>query len=203
MRGRSLVLALALALSCATNPDPRRMSIKTAQTNSRGSWITVRTKAGLQVAGELIAVDVNYVHILAPMDGGVPRLVYTATPDIAVAELYRYTPDGGFVAWGGLGAVSAFSHGFWIVISGPIWLITMGITAAVESRHVIDRYPDDVTLPEIAQWARFPQGMPANVDEQTLLFGRQPEPPPFQPPPPPPPISPIPMPLVDAGVDAP
>lgn len=67
------------------------------------------------------------------------------------------------------------------MISAPIWLITTAITASVQARAPLLRYPDD-GWDKLAIWARFPQGTPPGVYAGDLVQQRRPPAPPAVPP---------------------
>jgi len=157
MPARNLVLVLALA-ACAINPDPRTRPIELVARDGHGGWIVVTDRQGAEIAGELIAIDPGAVRVL-----GTTGLVSVARSDVASARLWAWDAEHGRVGvWGGLGTLSTISHGFFLVISAPIWLVTTAVTAAVATHAPIVSYPDD-GWDKLAIWARFPQGMPAGV----------------------------------------
>jgi hypothetical protein len=189
MPARSLVLVLALA-ACATNPDPRIRPIELVVLDGHGGWIVVTDRHGAEIAGELIAIDPGAVRVL-----GATGLVSVARSDVASARLWAWEGEHGRVGvWGGLGTLSTISHGYFLLISAPIWLITTGITTAVETYAPIVSYPGD-GWDKLAIWARFPQGMPPGVYAGDLVQQhRAPAPPAAAPAPSPPAVAPAPPP---------
>ena len=169
-------------------------SLVQMQQGGWGGWIVVTTADGLVAEGELISVEPTELRVL-DWRAGLPAVHLRRLPFavIATADLYTYGSEGGFGAWGALGALSTVSHGFWLVFSAPIWLITSGIAAAIESGHVAHRYPGE-GWSVFAQWARFPQGMPPQLTDQDLVQQlRQPAPVPV----------PVPVPAPPAPAPAP
>ncbi len=196
MRTRELVAAFAiaaLATACVENPDPRKPTIEKMTTEGVGGWVVVTSRAGWQVSGELISVTREYMHILRVGQPGA-ALVYLRTADVARAQVYQYESEGGLGAMGLLGTLSTISHGFFLILTAPVWLITTAVAVGAESSHIEMDYPEDESLEELSHWARFPQGIPASVDEEALLVPRAnrrppvivPVPNPTQPPAPPP-----------------
>jgi hypothetical protein len=180
MRVRKLVaIVVALALgACLTNPDPRKPSVEMMQKRSFGGWIVVVQRDGGMHAGELISVDSGVVRVLGPRGMSVVPM-----PVIASASLYQYEYEGGLGAWGLLGGLSTISHGFILILSFPIWMISTGVTAGAESRHIRMEYPDR-SWAALGKWARFPQGMPMGMDPRALVTPRAAMPAPVAPPPP-------------------
>jgi hypothetical protein len=167
---RILSLALVVVVACATNPDPRRRTVQAVERTGYGGWIVVTMRDGEKAEGELIAADPSYVHVLAfPMTG--PRLVAVATLSITDAEVFAHESEGGFGVWGLIGALSTISHGYFAVISFPVWVLAAGLASVFESRTVISNL-GDAGIAGLAKWARFPQGIPAGLDERALLTPR-------------------------------
>lgn len=174
MRTRELVIAaalVALGTACVENPDPRRPTLVKMQTEGVGGWVVVTARDGTQVRGELISVTREYVHVLRVGQPGA-ALVYLRTSDIGRAKVYTYESEGGIGVMGLLGTLSTASHGFWLIFTAPIWILASSIAAAAESNHVELDYPEDDSLEELSHWARFPQGIPPNVDEEAILVPR-------------------------------
>ncbi|CAN5918161.1 hypothetical protein BH11MYX3_BH11MYX3_09550 [soil metagenome] len=168
MRARDLMLIAALC-GCVSNPDPRQPSIQKMEREGLGGYIVVTTRQGEIVQGELISVESQVVRVLRL--GRQQSLVIVPLTDVRTAELYHYESEGGLGVWAALGTLSTISHGFFLVLSAPAWILTGSLAAGIESRHVINEYPDD-DWPVFAKWARFPQGMPLGLDEEALLRPR-------------------------------
>lgn len=124
-----------------------------------GFTVRVRAAAGApEVEGELlatgpgglwIATDAGVVNVAAA-PGAPPReLVVTVGAD----------QSAGLAAVTVLGSASTVTHGFFLVLSLPIWIATGTVTAVRSARGAYaDGAADD---PELAAYARFPQGLPA------------------------------------------
>lgn len=157
MPTRSLVVLLAVA-ACATNPDPRTRPVDLVVRDGYGGWIVVTARQGAEVSGELIAIDPDAVRVLGPTG-----LISIARSDVASARLWAWDGEHARVAvWGTLGTISTISHGFFLVFSAPVWILTTTITTVVETHAPIVSYPDD-GWDKLAIWARFPQGTPPGV----------------------------------------
>jgi hypothetical protein len=184
-----VILFVTAAAACASNPDPRARSIRAVAHDGHGGWIKVTTKQGPAISGELISVDASGLHILTGPQQSV--LVFLPKTKIESAKLWAWeTQPGGLALWGLAGTVSTISHGFFLIFSAPIWIVTTTITASVESRASQLEYPDD-GWDKFSIWARFPQGMPPGVTGSDLVRqNRSPPGPPAQPGPPAPPAPP-------------
>jgi hypothetical protein len=92
--------------------------------------------------------------------------------DIPAAEIKRtrlelYDENKIVGLWAALGTLFTLSHGFYLVLSAPIWVIS-GISGAVgESRSGIVEI-EGSSPEEFRKYARFPQGLPAGIDLRLL-----------------------------------
>jgi hypothetical protein len=145
---------------------------------ARGAWLEVEgellaaTPAMLYVRVERLSVDDDTLEeSTRPIRRsagkiGKPGSRRIPAGDIARVRLEKYrTSKLGLGIWGSLGALSSFSHGFFAVASLPVWLLTDGVTSAVESRHAFQDIDAGVGLEALAPWARFPQGVVPGLDE--------------------------------------
>lgn len=170
--------ALAGAAGCASSSAPYHWlpEAELAQQEAFGGWIEVRTRDGVapeRVDGELIVVTADSLHILTTTG-----LASIARGDIKRAVLSGYNADSGALAgWTALGTVSTLSHGFGLIFSAPVWVITgIGSSASV-SRAAQVVYPKyrGATGPQLQQrwdtlrpFARFPGGWPSGLDRASL-----------------------------------
>jgi hypothetical protein len=172
MRTRSLVAVIAAAallgpVGCVHNPDPRELTLDQVVSSGLGGWIVVHTTQG-DLRGELIAMTPADLTMLARTPE--PRLTTVPRVEVTRAELYPYHSEAGaFGMWGAIGALSTISHGFGLILSAPVWLLTTAISGRIESGHANVSYPDD-DWANLRPWARFPQGLPPDVGEEELLF---------------------------------
>ncbi|MBL0214453.1 MAG: hypothetical protein IPQ07_11255 [Myxococcales bacterium] len=172
MRARELVMfaALAGAIGCVDNPDPRHPTIQKMEREGFGAFIVITTQAGQEISGELISVESNVIRVLrfGPVRGA---LTWVATTDVRSAQLFRYESESGLGPWALLGTLSTITHGFFLILSAPVWILTGSLAAGAESRHVVMEFPES-SWSEIGDWARFPQGMPPGLDEHDLTWPR-------------------------------
>jgi hypothetical protein len=131
-----------------------------------GAFITITTLSGQELSGELISVERSVIRVLR-FGAGTGALTWVASTDVKSADVYEYEAEGGYGGWALLGVLSTISHGFFLIFSAPIWIISGSIAASGESRHVVLSYPEH-GWGEIVMWARFPQGLPPGVDEESL-----------------------------------
>ncbi len=167
---------------CAGTGAPRGWLPNAAATQeeAHGAWISIRHRSegdAVRTEGEFIAVGDDTVFVLVT-DGAAGSLVaIPRSPDLT-AKLGTYNPaTGGIVAWTLLGTVSTVSHGFNLILSAPVWIITGTVVTNKQARTAIERYPGDNpwdAWDELRVFARFPQGLPESVD-RALLEPRLPE----------------------------
>ena len=158
----------SLAAGCAANPAPKDWLPKPVEAThlARGGWIAIRDPMAAKVPsfeGELIAVDENAFHVLTAKGFvSVPRAsVHTAT-------LAGYkTGASALAAWTGAGAATTPSHGAYLVFTLPLWLISGGLAAGSESRVSLVEFPKQ-PMAAFALYARFPQGLPPDLDPSSL-----------------------------------
>ena len=114
--------------------------------------LTART-----LVGELLAVDED--HLWLSVEG---RVIPVLRPDVKRVSIELY-PSGvaHTAAWAGLGAGSTLTHGLLLIFSAPIWFAVGGgtVNAAAVSN---DEEVALLDLDKLHQFARYPQGMPAD-----------------------------------------
>ena len=137
-----------------------------AQHESYGGWISVSSHTGdlkRIVHGELIAIHPNQVFILT-----VQELTSISTNSIYDMKLTAYNAQHGQLAgWTGLGILSTISHGVFLIFSAPFWIIGGSCTTGIRSHEPQITYPAK-SLEAFRAYARFPQGLPKDIDRQSL-----------------------------------
>lgn len=177
---RILILALAsaaLANGCASNPAPHGFLSEAGQEvyDARGAWIEldlVSSVSGLaEVGGELLATDTDSVHVLVPVtrDSQRGRVLSFEWAQVGHWRARAYDPGTGtYSAMMLAGTVSTLSHGLFLVISAPVWLIVGSAITGGESRRA--DYDEAYSQSNLRPWARFPQGLPADLDVEGLTL---------------------------------
>ena len=173
MIGRALLL-LTLAACSAQHPLDRDVAFGGAPVTAgsveevpvKGFEATVFPRAGSkpvrQVTGELLAADASGVD-LREYDESTTN-VHVAADDIDYVEIVlvdRKIYSMILAVWGVGGTVSTLSHGFFLLFSAPSWAavtvptsISAGWPSVTEARVG--------NLARLAQYARFPQGLPGS-----------------------------------------
>lgn len=162
-----------LAAACASNPAPAGYlpRAEEAQTDVHGGWIELelRTADGhWLVVGELIALGPDSVWVLTP-DGG----TIVARADVVRGRLGGWDSQSGDVSrLAALGAMSTISHGYYLALTMPLWIVVGSIASHSQSRAPLIDLPDGWA--DLAPFARFPQGLPPGVELGSLRPKRLP-----------------------------
>lgn len=170
----AITAACFLAAGCATNPAPRGwlLPADSAQRDPYGAWMVVTYGANSggparRAAGELLAVDPDTVFLLSPGDTliAVPR-DRVLRGRLAYYDAQIWAPS----LWTAVGTMSTLSHGFVLLVSAPVWIVTgTAATASQSHRPIIDvRRNDGTEWRVVGRYARFPLGMPVGVDRRGL-----------------------------------
>jgi len=162
------LLALCSACFRTTAPDGWLPTPQQAQTDGYGGWIRVEYQAGSELEGELLSATADTIHMLSD------RWIAVPLSQVKQATLTGYDVRiQRLELWGVLGAVSAFSHGFFVLITGPTWIVasTAGAANASVAPRTMSTSPTALNM-----YARFPQGLPSDIDRTTI----RPKPPVFR-----------------------
>jgi hypothetical protein len=113
------------------------------------------------VEGELLAVEPRGVWVLPKDATTTLGRVFIPASEITNVRIDVYpTQPWSYVGYAVLGTLSTISHGFFLIFTGPTWLLT-GISTAIgegASGHIDVPRPEDHVY--LYQFARFPAGMP-------------------------------------------
>ncbi|MFZ0452123.1 MAG: hypothetical protein WCE54_13510 [Ignavibacteriaceae bacterium] len=166
------VFATAIIIpGCAHSYAPRNWLPDTdhIQTEAFGGWLSIEYniegKETIKVKGEYITSDTVNVYILDDSLFIIPKIKITdAILEIDDKNTSQYS------GWTTLGTISTLSHGLLLVFTFPTWLATGIIASSGESFR--DRYsesdPANEYWDQIIKFARFPQGLPENINPKAL-----------------------------------
>lgn len=159
MRARSAALLLAALAGCATPSAPAGWLPKAENLGKshRGAWVEIEyrgEKGDRVLGGELLAVSKNDVWILVRGE-----IVELASEAVDGGRVHVHEPLSGapLAAWAVLGGLSTISHGFFLVLTVPLW--TLGGTASALAQQYSGSYRFRHPK-EVSAFARFPQGLP-------------------------------------------
>jgi hypothetical protein len=151
-----------IAWGCASTNAPDRWlpEPENVPLDAYGSWMRVRSDSG-QVLGELIAFAHDTVFVADSVLHAIPSGI------IKTARLVKYDEAGLIGAAVPLGFLSTVSNGWYLVFTGPLWLIGGTIAAIARALDPIIDYPGE-PLAAFRAYARFPQGLPTGIDRSSV-----------------------------------
>ncbi len=170
-----LVAAIAIFSGCASVQAPSGYLPGASETqwDVYGGWITVAysDSGTINTAdGEFIGFQDSVVYVLTKSEP-----VSIRCEDVRSASFDIYSKKTWlFAGWTLLGSVSVLSHGYYAVLSLPLWLLT-GIPSTI-SESLDGRYAENTPTiywwQSISKFSRFPQGIPKQVDLRELKLKR-------------------------------
>jgi len=161
-------MAIAGLAGCAVNPAPRHAlpDDKGAMHDAYGAYIVAEGDSNLVVQGELIAASEDSLWVLH-QDGlrAMSRVgLRRATAALYIAPLTSYT------TWVTLGTIATISNGAFLLFTAPMWLIGGSVTMHVLSQQPLYKWQPRQSLAELAPYARYPAGIPQNLDRAQLTL---------------------------------
>ncbi|MEJ2501978.1 MAG: hypothetical protein P8177_01485, partial [Gemmatimonadota bacterium] len=141
--------------------------------DARGGWATVRHQVDGAVRtdrGELLAADADGLWLMLDRAA-------TAIPagTITFAEVTGYdSRPGDVVTVSAIGILATVSNGMFLIFTAPGWILTGTIASRVQDR-ASGISTVDGSLRSLSLYARFPQGMPPDLDPATLRPARAPD----------------------------
>ncbi len=166
------ILPAAFALRCASARAPRGWlpDAKQAQQETYGAWIWVeysRGSAKETAEGELIAVKPDSIFILTQAFAQ-DTLVAIAESEIELGRLTAYDAKDRLLAgWTAVGSLTTLSHGFGLLATLPLWVVSGSIATVAQSFAPIEELPVE-SWDDLKKYARFPQGLAEGLDRRTL-----------------------------------
>lgn len=163
-----ILVLLSLGCSSAPTPDGYLEHPDDVAGSPYGGWIQIlpEQEHASDTVGELIAVDNDSLYVLTII--GLHRV---AVDDVRDAKLYWFAPDSELMGlWMAMGTLSTISHGYFLSLTAPAWLLIGGASVHANEQGGRIRYPSAHSLRELSMYARFPQGMPSNLDRERLAY---------------------------------
>lgn len=136
----------------------------------KGMYFETVLESNNQIIGEIIEVKTDEIKILpVPSTGGVISISKKTikTADIIISLTSDNPKKIGVLAT--ISTISTGAHGFWMVLTFPINLTTSVYMAqdAAKGTYRIN-YPNNIQWIELSRFARFPQGIPENIDLNSI-----------------------------------
>jgi hypothetical protein len=156
----AIIGCIVLLMSSCASRKAYLPDAETANTNAYGSFIKVkRYSTYTNVKGELIALDSSSIIV---MDEKLDQCVRIPIEDIFEFKL-RYANSrqyGWSIPFAG---ILPFMHGFYSLLTIPTHLIvTIIVTSSGNRAYTYNSRV--ISYKELVMFARFPQGLPPNVD---------------------------------------
>jgi hypothetical protein len=148
----------AISISSCTSPRYLPSSDK-IDVNEYGSYIKIIHKTASNIDGELIAIDSNKIVVLTEET---KKCVTVPITDVQSFKL-RYAKPKHYGWTIPVYTLATIGHGLFLIFTAPINLIvTISVTASGE---IAFKYSDkNMTYDKLKMFARFPQGIPTNID---------------------------------------
>jgi hypothetical protein len=167
-RPGALLFAAFLAAGCAAvSPAPRPWQVTEtrAPLNPYGAWANVSLRRGRVIAGELLAVQEGNLFV-----GSAEGLRRVPIECIGTLRLAVFEADFGLPgAVSILGLLSSLSHGYLLVLSAPVWLITAGVATHSASSRGYETFGGARKIEEARTFARFPASLPPGYLERAPI----------------------------------
>ena len=170
----------AALLACARSAEhiPHNWLPKAEEAGQEafGAWVRVEAWNDEETAmeGELLAVGEDSLYVVDSFES-----VAIPVTEVGRIILHGYDANAsGIAGWAVLGTLGTISHGWYLVLTGPVWIVG-GIMASYQaSRAGRQQHTTEQSWPTVAAWmrpyARFPAGMPPELDRNTLVIKRPP-----------------------------
>jgi hypothetical protein len=155
------ILILLSVCSCASLPNlPAANEVGLYQ---NGAFIILENKSSKNFSGELIAVEAGEILFLEQGQTGISAL---RKEEVKKFKVYNVKPR--HYGWTiPAGIVASISHGIFSVFSLPLTLlITIPVTIGGENFLTLNQR--NSAFEDLSMYARFPQGIPANVKRQDI-----------------------------------
>jgi hypothetical protein len=163
MKTKIIIIGLITILfgSC-TSPRYLPSSDK-IDVNEYGSYISITQRTASNIDGELIAIDSSKIVVLAEET---TKCVTVPITDVQRFKL-RYAKPKHYGWTIPVYTLATIGHGLLLIFTAPINLIvTISVTASGESAF---KYSDkNMTYDKLKMFARFPQGIPTNIDLESI-----------------------------------
>ena len=150
------LMICVLACSCATSkylPSPENIP-----QNPYGSYIQIECKNKVNLAGELIAVEKDRLVLLGETT---KKCISVEKNDILMFSV-KYAQNRHYGIFIPLFTLVSLSHGYIALATLPINLVTtISVASTGEKAYVYQSA--NTTYQELKMFARFPQGIPADI----------------------------------------
>lgn len=167
MKTKLLLVGFILAIigfSCST-PTYLPKS-KNVHVNQYGSYIKIKQKEGNKIKGELLSIDSAQLIVLTDIDKNTKKALVIPIDKVSHFKVKYARPL--HYGWTiPLYTLSTILHGYFMVLTTPVNLfVTVFVTVSGENAFL---YTDkEMTYEKLKMFARYPQGIPPNIDIITI-----------------------------------
>jgi hypothetical protein len=153
---------LAIIISSCTSPRYLPSADK-IDVNEYGSYIKINQDTKSHIEGELIAIDSNKIVVLSGM-----KQICVSVPVKDVRRfILQYAKHKDYSYTIPIYSLATLAHGYWLILTAPVNLIVT--TSVTVSGASVFKYSDkNMTYDKLKMFARFPQGIPQNIDIATI-----------------------------------
>lgn len=170
MQRLTLFLSLLIIMGCSAPRYTYQAKPKDFKYNVNGLTIDADIIGEGKIKGEIIEVTDNEIKILTI--SSIPKIRIISKNKISILDvIITGTSDDPqrIEKWAKQMRWVSVGHGFWGLITFPI---NFGITNIQRNKASIGtyrmKYPKDVSWLDLKKFARFPQGIPDQVDESKI-----------------------------------
>ena len=159
MKTNIALLGLFIVSLCSCSSSKYLPSSDKIDVNEYGSYIKLSNKAASNIVGELIAIDTNKIIVLSEET----KTCMTVPVNEVKKFKLRYAKPKHYGWTIPVYTLATIGHGWFLILTAPVNLIvTISVTASGENAFT---YNDkDMTYDKLKMFARFPQGIPPNID---------------------------------------
>jgi hypothetical protein len=163
MKTNVAIYAFLLALLCGCNSQKQLPKSSQIDVFQYGSYIEVHLHKSSTIKGELIALDSNEIVVLNKKTKICEKIALEKVKsfNLKYANSPNYGPSVPLLS------LLTLSHGYYMLITLPLNLIvTMSVTLSGE--YGFSYSHKDMTYEKLKMFARFPQGIPPNIDIEDI-----------------------------------
>lgn len=118
------------------------------------------------IHGEIIAANANEITVL-PFDSkdNITTIAKDNIQTINVLISLTVNNPKKINTWASLVNLTSIGHGFYGIFTLPI---NMSVTAGITNSKYSMKYPDNISWDKLSKFARFPQGIPKQIDLNSI-----------------------------------
>jgi hypothetical protein len=165
MKTKIVLIGILAILMYGCTPVEYLSTSDQIDVNPYGSRIIIQRTAGPAIKGELISIAGSNLIVLKDIDSNKRSERTTVTIPINEIKSYSVQYAKSKSYWWSIPVftLATIAHGWWLIITAPVNLLVTGIvttTGATDFQYK----SQNMTYEELKKFARFPQGIPENID---------------------------------------